>query len=401
MKGRMLGPALALPIVFLVTPSCISPKSLGRAFIDEDASAGPNDSFFAPDAGRVIDAAANDELTAYCPSSECPAGWTTCSTSRFPCDVNLRSDPRNCGACGNACAEGTFGSTSWVCAEGKCVMVCGKPSLDCDGLPDNGCEVSGTTNDDCGACGKKCEDPAKPCLGQPNYADRYDCGCPPPYIYCNGYCLNPTNDDENCGKCTNACDPTGGGKPMYDNGHYGCLNSECGKFKCDMFWGDCDHEVTTGCETLLVTPENCGGCGIQCAPGQECILDEMLAAKCMCPPGKTLCNKECYGDLCTGVCRDLTSDPNNCGACGFPCVTEAAYSTGVCNFGTCGRKCLAGRADCNGNEVDGCEIDTNTDPRNCGACGRTCDLLAGQACVGGECVVEPCNIDSDAGVEAR
>lgn len=126
-------------------------------------------------------------------------------------------------------------------------------------------------------------------------------------------------------------------------------------------------------------------------------------ATCMCAPGRTLCEKECFGEFCTGKCFDLASDVNNCGACGFGCSANyAAYSLAACSYGTCTRTCLKGRADCNGNDVDDCEVDTDSDPRNCGACGRACDAIAGQACVGGQCVVEPCGGDKgDGGVIAK
>jgi len=168
-----------------------------------------------------------------------------------------------------------------------------------------------------------------------------------------------------------------------------------------MFFANCDDDMSNGCESLLLTVDNCGSCGNKCDDGQECLLDEYGQPQCMCGPGKTLCNKQCDDVICSGSCRDLSSDPDNCGACNFACEAGPAHSVGVCDFGTCRRKCAAGYADCNGNDVDECEVDTKSDPRNCGACGRVCDALAGQACVMGECVVEPCKDDGDAGPVAR
>lgn len=68
----------------------------------------------------------------------------------------------------------------------------------------------------------------------------------------------------------------------------------------------------------------------------------------------------------------------------------------ICLYGECKQICNADRADCNGSSVDGCETSINSDPKNCGGCGVTCDLASGQACVLGHCVVEPC--ETDAGV---
>lgn len=45
--------------------------------------------------------------------------------------------------------------------------------------------------------------------------------------------------------------------------------------------------------------------------------------------------------------------------------------------------CAPGRADCDGNPGNGCEVDTTSDAGNCGACGVACD--AGLACVASGC----------------
>jgi len=40
-------------------------------------------------------------------------------------------------------------------------------------------------------------------------------------------------------------------------------------------------------------------------------------------------------DDCAGVCTDVTSDSNNCGACGAACMTTQACSNGACVDATC------------------------------------------------------------------
>ena len=42
----------------------------------------------------------------------------------------------------------------------------------------------------------------------------------------------------------------------------------------------------------------------------------------MCATGQTCCN---------GICADLTSDPANCGACGFKCATIPGVQTATCS----------------------------------------------------------------------
>jgi hypothetical protein len=354
--------------------------------------AGPSPSFVTLDAATPDP----DRLTAYCPSSNCPAGHTTCPGSYFPCDVDLRTDPNNCGACGAACPE-TNGIQTFDCVEGRCVLTCNivfPPLADCNNAPDDGCEANFSTNDNCGACGVKCTDPAKPCA-QRSPTD-YGCGCPDGLMLCPGddnfpgvHCADP-NSNLNCGACGHVCDKPG--EP--DNTFYACKNGTCEELKCVDNVGNCDGSMmTNGCETSLLTDANCGACGNACAPGAKCAFNMDTVPWqpfCACPDNKTFCGN-CFGSLCFGVCRDLTSDANACGSCNVSCNEGNEHAEGVCVYGSCEQRCPSGRADCNGNTSDGCEVNTKSDPQNCGACGVACDAIAGQACVGGQCVVEPCD----------
>src|SRR5262249_56395725 len=74
----------------------------------------------------------------------------------------------------------------------------------------------------------------------------------------------------------------------------------------------------------------------------------------------SICSGVCQAGQvnCGGVCRDLTSDPQNCGACGQVCALNATCSSGVC-------VCQAGTANC-GNAC----ADMSSDRNNCGACGN-------------------------------
>src|SRR5262249_32136750 len=84
-----------------------------------------------------------------------------------------------------------------------------------------------------------------------------------------------------------------------------------------------------------------------------------------------LCGVGCTGGLvkCGGVCRDLTSDPGNCGACGQPCAAGQTCVSGQC---LAGLVCSAGFGNCDGNDANGCETPLNT-VTNCGGCGNTCN----------------------------
>lgn len=336
-------------------------------------------------------------FTTYCPSSECPANRTTCAYSRFLCEVDLTADRRNCGACGNACPPNASRSI-YECIEGRCVMACDAYAYDCDGIPDNGCEVTGLNNDHCGACGNKCTDPDKPCVQQGFSPLDVGCGCPEGKLYCPTpfpRCVDPNLDDNNCGGCGVVCDPSGDGDPPHETAYFGCYAGACGQLKCKPGRGNCDGNLANGCETNTRTADNCGGCGLSCAAGQDCRVDRGQNNKlgCMCSPGQTFCQSSCENGLCQGECFDLSSDPKNCGACGRVCPgsTGSPNSMPACNYGTCTIECRAGYADCNGSASDQCEVTIDSDPMNCGGCGKVCDAVAGQACVGGRCVVKPCD----------
>jgi O-glycosyl hydrolase len=85
----------------------------------------------------------------------------------------------------------------------------------------------------------------------------------------------------------------------------------------------------------------------------------------------------CSGAMCGAQCVDLQTDPTNCGACG-----RAVCHTEVCTNGA--PSCAPGRTAC-GTPFGclGCK-DLREDPANCGMCGRACSV--NEVCSQGECV---------------
>jgi hypothetical protein len=73
------------------------------------------------------------------------------------------------------------------------------------------------------------------------------------------------------------------------------------------------------------------------------------------------------------VCVDVTSDGQNCGACGVVCPTEGSCAGGACRCGDA-TKTLCG----------GACVDLSADASNCGACASVC---AG-TCISGRCAIE-------------
>jgi hypothetical protein len=128
------------------------------------------------------------------------------------------------------------------------------------------------------------------------------------------------------------------------------------------------------CVDLTTDLNNCGACGSVCESGLvpvECRGG--VCERANCPEGITYCGA-------VDGCHDLASDAAHCGACGAPCAAGESCVSGDCQAtqpqtGTCDQ----GLTDCGGTCVN-----TATDPANCGSCGAACP--AGNECSDGACI---------------
>ena len=162
---------------------------------------------------------------------------------------------------------------------------------------------------------------------------------------------------------------------------------------CSSGWGDCDLDPANGCETLLNTESNCGGCGHDCSlvfhdvhADGECNLGHCVIADCKVPW------KDCDG-LATNGCETNTTEPGHCGGCAVSCFAQFPHANAACDSGKCVLgSCHQGWGDCDGAAFNGCE--TKLDSLwNCGACGHDCSTSFPQAvglCVAGQCVISEC-----------
>lgn len=376
------GSAVSLIVLGASPAGCAADVRIG--ITDPDAGAAPVP-FEPPDAS---DASSEPRL---CATAECPAGTTTCATSRARCDVDVTTDRDNCGACGAACppdqyrppwGEGDESSlqVKFSCVDSRCAVSCQGGFGDCDGIPDNGCEADLAEPGHCGACGNACA-PGIPCV-------EGKCGCNAPEVVCAGACTDRRSSIAHCGACGNACEDTAP-RPSEHNMEMSCIGGEC-KHACRPGFADCNGDPSDGCEKDLRIPDeqNCGECGETCPTGVSCDVYDDVAhrLRCGCPPGQNKCGAGSHRH-----CVDALTDPTNCGGCGVICTSDdRASARPVCRAGICGIICKDGHGDCNGFGGDGCEISLDSDPLNCGACGHACDAEIGQPCVGGKCVEAEC-----------
>jgi hypothetical protein len=137
------------------------------------------------------------------------------------------------------------------------------------------------------------------------------------------------------------------------------------------------------CNTMLAPP----ACQlVRCAPpGSACSTDDVCQTGLRCHKGAC---KLC--DVCGDKCEvDFNTDPKNCGACGnalpagIRCVDGAASCPGP-GLTLCGSQCVNLATDPKNCGECGNAVNTLSDPANCGACGKTCARAAGDKCSGGQ-----------------
>jgi len=268
--------------------------------------------------------------------------------------IDLDSDMRNCGECGNACpADPPRGSS--MCVSGECTLVCDEGFGDCDGDGES-CEASLSSAATCGSCDQSCS-------GATPICDSLDCvsECLAGTTLCGDACVDLDSSVTDCGSCANECEGATNASPL-------CSEASCG-LRCDAGFFDCDMDAANGCESDLTELTNCGACGASC---------EARAAMTSCVTGSCElvgCSEgfgDCDGDLMNGCEADLAGGPNTCGTCDNACPVDPPNAASICDSGSCALACDTGYADCNVDVSDGCETFLG-EVTSCGGCGILCD----------------------------
>ena len=261
----------------------------------------------------------------------CQAGYDDCDGNKLVngCEVNTTNDPDNCGACKTVCSNNHMATRT--CSASVCNGTCAAGYADCNNNKQtDGCEQNVATDvNNCGACGKICSSnniPTRACT-----AGVCSGACAAGYDDCNnnkqtdGCEINTTNDPNNCGACNTVC----------SNNHMAtrtCSASMCNG-TCATDYADCNNnKQTDGCEINTTNDVNhCGSCTNVCQLDhavEACVSSACAIASCEAHYGN------CDGDITTGCETDLDTDVDHCGACTRPCSTSHAASLS-CNAGLC------------------------------------------------------------------
>ncbi len=321
---------------------------------------------------------------AACTIASCDVGFGNCDAlTANGCETNLNTTAANCGSCGNVC---NLANATEVCTSGACAVAsCNAGFGNCDNLAGNGCETNlNTAVASCGACGNVCN--------LPNAVEGCAAGactvvsCNAGFGDCDGQAANgcETNLNAslgNCGTCGNVCNLA--------NAAEVCNNGACAVATCDAGFGNCDNQAANGCETNLnTTVASCGSCGNACNlanASQSCVNGACAVGACN--AGFDNCD-----NLAANGCEtNLHSTVTGCGACGNVC--SLANATEACASGACAvGSCNAGFGDCDNQAANGCEINTNSNVSNCGTCGTVCSFAnAAASCTNAACAMGTCD----------
>ncbi|HTU58559.1 MAG TPA: hypothetical protein VMF89_08995, partial [Polyangiales bacterium] len=120
-----------------------------------------------------------------------------------------------------------------------------------------------------------------------------------------------------------------------DHGGASCASGSC-VTTCANGYGDCDRNVTNGCEAdIMASAVSCGMCGLSCVnPNGTTRCSEGLCAP-SCASGFADCDEDTENG-----CETSLNAVTSCGGCTNPCTN--AHGSTLCQAGSCVPTCSTG-----------------------------------------------------------
>ena len=169
----------------------------------------------------------------------------------------------------------------------------------------------------------------------------------------------------------------------------------CGALPCDPDESCCPGASGGICVDLATDADHCGACAVACDPGHTCVAGRCpeCATAADCAANEICANGAC-GPECATAADCAANEICVNGACGPECATAADCAPHeICISGACGPEC-ATAADCAPNEI--CIS---------GVCGPECataaDCAPNEICISGVCGPCTANADCAGGEECR
>ncbi|MBQ8035379.1 MAG: hypothetical protein IJ268_00135, partial [Proteobacteria bacterium] len=336
----------------------------------------------------------------------------TCTNQTFEAN-NACVDPNNDATCG-ATPDNPLGTTcenDQTCTSGKCkcnnpkMIKCGTKCIFPQSDPHH-CGARGQCNNERNNhpdyIGDICDEAAgQECINN-------HCGCQGELIYCDGKCINPSNDNAHCGMFNTTCEklvtcPANAtctdGTCKCDTGYAHCGNSNTcvpnGETNCGARGGctstsasspdyagiDCTkyNDLTCQTSTGICIPKT--DKSVKCDPLRTCTSDGAFTGCANTSQFKdNTCNSCGSNDLCGSSCSELLGTKTNCSACGDSCGSGQ-----TCQRVSDKYQCQCARAQ-DGRELSKCGntcVDLQFSQANCGKCGNEC--ADDEFCIKGVC----------------